>query len=635
MRRAGLLLIATTLSIAAPAAAQVSVTAPAAGKESSYRKTTISWAPIPGAASYHLEIDDDPNFGSPEVDVTVAGTSYTLSGERLELNGQLSWAAYVRINGKRWNANTFTPSYFSMGQTPALGVNSQNKLYIAFQDAQDRIQLTTSSDWSSVTRLSLADTFNTYGLNLAVDEQDVAHASWIEQRPTESWVPYYAKSSTGWNLVRIPGTTSGGCSEGSIVAGGGQVDLFYDACAEGIERWTTTDGLAFTRTQVPNNDSATSASAGRDGFGNLYVASERDTLDDMHSSVQTSADGWIPHRLGPGRAPALAVTPTGGVHVLRWSDGDDGLPGTDFLYSNSLRAFQTWTKLPTTSTAAFDQDILPLIVDETGDQLHAALPALNGIQLCSAPNTGSANDTGTSWSCSTVGKGDATSPDLALAPDGTLHLAWRGFNGLGYANSLGSFLATNSTPQVSFGAPSGGPSAVTVPVRISDVDGDEMAGHIQVGRYQPVMSFIGRGATDTILDGRYTLAVDSGSSSIYDVSGTLQFRILGTATWVSALLRSALTIPAQVEVRDRTGQIIGGFFIAGWDGTGATIVKNGFVPYQKLTFEGALPSEIDISPLPAGAAMVAIGLSDRSSSSFAAQAFTKASGQTRLLLTKF
>ena len=173
-------------------------------------------------------------------------------------------------------------------------------------------------------------------------------------------------------------------------------------------------------------------------------------------------------------------------------------------------------------------------MDETADRLHAALPALSGIQLCSAPNTGRASDTGTLWSCSTVGKGDAHHPDLALAPDGTLHLAWAGTYGLAYANSLGSFLATNSTPQVSFGAPSSGPSAVTVPVRISDVDGDDMAGHIQVGRYQPVMSFIGRGATETILDGRYTLAVDSGSGSIYDVGGTLQFRILGTATWLGA-----------------------------------------------------------------------------------------------------
>jgi len=411
-----------------------------------------------------------------------------------------------------------------------------------------------------------------------------------------------------------------------MTTGGGQVNLFNDTCGNGIEKISTTDGLVFTRTPIPNSNLATGPSAGRDGVGHLYVASTR--TDMPANYFQTSADGWTLHGLGRGDLPSLAVTPTGALHVLLWLDKSN-----DLVYSNSLRAFQTWTTLPTNSSA--QRGTLPLVVDESGDRLYTAVPTANNIQLCSSPNTGRAVDTGTSWSCSTVGGFDALWPDLALAPDGTLHLAWVDDNGLGYANSLGSFLATNSTPQVSFGAPSGGPSAVTVPVRISDVDGDDMAGHIQVGRYQPVMSFIGRGATDTILDGRYTLAVDSGSGSIYDVGGTLQFRILGTATWLGALHRSAVTIPAQVEVGDRNGQIIGGFFIAGWDGNGATILKDGFVPYVKLTFEGALPNEIDISTLPVGADMVAIGVSDRSTSSFAAKAFTKTSGQTRLLLTKF
>lgn len=95
--------------------AQVSVTAPAAGAESSYRTTVVSWDPIPGASSYHLEIDDDPSFGSPEVDVTVSGTSYALSGEGLKLHGQRTWAAYVRINGTRWNAWTFSELTLHLG----------------------------------------------------------------------------------------------------------------------------------------------------------------------------------------------------------------------------------------------------------------------------------------------------------------------------------------------------------------------------------------------------------------------------------------------------------------------------------------------------------------------------------------
>jgi hypothetical protein len=230
-----------------------------------------------------------------------------------------------------------------------------------------------------------------------------------------------------------------------------------------------------------------------------------------------------------------------------------------------------------------------------------------------------------------------------LAPDGTLHLAWNGTrsqldqvaHGLAYANSLGSFLATNFAPQVSFGTPSSGPSAVTIPARISDVDGDEIAGHIHVGRYQPVTSLIEPGTTEPILDGGLALY----NSSNTTISGygdlSLQLRVMGGTTWDWYLNRSAVTLPAQVEIRYSTGQVLGSFFITSWDETGATIVRNGFVPYVQLPYSGALPSEIDISALPVGSSMVAIGASDRSSSGFAWKDFTKTSGQTRLLLPKF
>jgi hypothetical protein len=82
--------------------------------------------------------------------------------------------------------------------------------------------------------------------------------------------------------------------EPSIVAGDGQIDLFHAACWTVIQRWTSTGGVQFTQSQLPNNDVPTSVSAGRDAVGNLYVASERYTtaFEDLHSSVQTSADGW-------------------------------------------------------------------------------------------------------------------------------------------------------------------------------------------------------------------------------------------------------------------------------------------------------------------------------------------------------
>jgi hypothetical protein len=422
-----------------------------------------------------------------------------------------------------------------------------------------------------------------------------------------------------------------------LVAAHSQIDLFYDDCNHQIERWTTTDGVAFSHTSVPTNDHPISASAALDGMGNLYVASERVNLTDFttDSALQTSADGWLTHRLGPGRFPRLTATPTGELHVLRWGNDEeyDRNRGRPFFYSNSLRGFQTWTELPLRTQSSFDQDLLPLVVNRTRQQLHAVVP-IDGVRFCTSAHTGLANSTGTSWSCKQLDN-VGNHPDAAVAPDGTIHVAWGApGKGLGYANSLGSFLATNFTPQVSYGVPSGGASAVTVPVRISDADGDEIAGHIQVGRYQPVMSVIEPGTMETILNDAYSLQ-NTDNSYLYDPLHPLQFRVVGTTTFVSELYRSGLTLPVEIEVRNLNAELLGGFFIASWDGAGVTIVHNGFVPHTKLPFSGAPPSEIDISTLPLGSAMVAIGVSDRVTSSFAAQAFTKTAGQTRLVLTKF
>jgi hypothetical protein len=635
MRPAALFLIAIALSIVPhPAWGQVSVTAPVAGAVSSYRNTVVSWDPIPGASSYHLEIDDDPNFGSPEVDVIVPGTSYALSGERLKLHGRLQWAAYVRINGTRWSAGTFTPSYFKFGGEPKLAIDSQNRAYLAFKSLGP-MYVTTSNDWSNTTRISLEETFNAHGLDLVVDEHDVAHAFWYEQSQTEGWVPSYSNSATGWDLVRIPDPDRIGssCAETSIVAGGGQIDLFYAKCAEKILRWTSTDGVHFAQTEIPNNDSPVSVSAARDGIGNLYIASERLTgqLFDHHSSVQTSADGWLPHRFGLGRFPSIAVTPTGELHALRWGEYQEGpIPGIPLLYSNSLRHFQAWTELATNPRVAFfEQDVLPLVADTVGGRLYAAVPG-DGVEVCSAAYTGLVPDTGTAWSCTSVGRGRALGPDLALAPDGTVHVSWLDPFGLGYANSLGSFLATNFPPQVSFGMPSSTASSVIVPTTIADVDTDDLSGHIVVGRYEPVEFHVAPETSTLILPRRYTLW-NLTNSRVY-ASG-VTFRIVGRGEHWESLNRASLpALPVMVEVI-KSGEIVGAFAIRAWDETGVTISQVDFVSHVTLNYSETLPAVIDISTLPNGELMLAVAAWDGSTSAWRPQSFSKSPGQVQLVLT--
>ena len=107
---------------------------PAAGSQSSYKRSLISWEPIEGATEYHLEIDDDPMFGSPEVDVVVSDTSYILSGEVLELHRQEQWPAYVRINGERWNADTYAIAAVPYAGVPRLGVTPSGEVLYLFKE---------------------------------------------------------------------------------------------------------------------------------------------------------------------------------------------------------------------------------------------------------------------------------------------------------------------------------------------------------------------------------------------------------------------------------------------------------------------------------------------------------------------
>lgn len=62
-----------------------------------------------------------------------------------------------------------------------------------------------------------------------------------------------------------------------MTAGGVQVDLFYDACTTRIDRWTSTDGLQFIRTEIPYNEAPFSVSAarGRETAANPRVSALR------------------------------------------------------------------------------------------------------------------------------------------------------------------------------------------------------------------------------------------------------------------------------------------------------------------------------------------------------------------------
>jgi len=335
-RSSALGIVATSLLLLAgfsgSANAQPNVTAPEAGSNASYRNAVIEWDSIPGVSVYRLEVDDDPAFGSPEVDVFVPETAYSLSGEVLRLNGQLSWPQYVRINGERWDAGTFAPArlgYHSPYAGPAIAVRASGE--VLFGNTSSEATIVSSADWSARTVLSANEAFAVWSLSIRIDSAGVAHAFWTEQQHWGSRVRIlaYANSDTNWSRQEIASINS--ASAGFILFGG-RIEAFA-----GTDRFISSDGGAtFHRKTVP----ILGVNLDVDATGTIYHVGYR--YEDRHDIfLQRSVTGFEPEFIGPGLSSGFAVSPEGVIHIARWET-----QSSDFSYSNSSRGFAEWIPLP-------------------------------------------------------------------------------------------------------------------------------------------------------------------------------------------------------------------------------------------------------------------------------------------------
>ena len=113
-----------------------------------------------------------------------------------------------------------------------------------------------------------------------------------------------------------------------------------------------------------------------------------------------------------------------------------------------------------------------------------------------------------------------------------------------------------------------------MPVTIRDADGDDLEGQIHVGRAETGASLIAPATYERIIGGSYELRNDD-NATLRDAFYRLEFRPVGALAWTTQLRR------------------------------------------------GALPTEIDISSVPAGDAAVAIGAADGLTWGFGQNLFTK------------
>jgi len=73
----GLWSSAWDVTILSPPSSAPSLSSPSDGSSTCDTTPTFSWGSVSGATSYHIQVDDDPGFGSPEIDTTTSNANYT------------------------------------------------------------------------------------------------------------------------------------------------------------------------------------------------------------------------------------------------------------------------------------------------------------------------------------------------------------------------------------------------------------------------------------------------------------------------------------------------------------------------------------------------------------------------------
>ncbi|WP_437622966.1 DNRLRE domain-containing protein [Sorangium sp. So ce1151] len=609
------------------AGSRVVVTSPAAGSESSYRQSVIRWEPIAGASSYHLEIDDDPSFRSPEIDALVTGTSFALDGRELALNGERSWPAYVRINGTRWNEGTFAPATVSnAGGENALAVAPDGTVHLAIRSARGILHVS-SEDWSRRTAISSPETFNAWTIDLEADPitGDV-HAAWREQGWDSGDEFFYSGTLSGWQPVRIPHAytlSEIGWQGPSIAAYGGVVDIYHPS-GSGLERLRTQDGHGFassmpwsTRTTI-----ATEAVLAPDGRTVLAAGFQDYHYDPFYGGyyafsfgVFDEASGWAqPLATGPGAFPSVVVGPDHVIHVI-FSYESSG----ETWYSNSLRGFARWTATPIGSP---NQDTRTMAVDAAGRVYVIGQSVTYEARLFWS------DDIGETWSSREL-PGTALPSDIEIGRDGVVHLLWSYGFGATYASSLGAFMASDLAPEIALGAPAYTDTEVSVMVEVGDPDEDELTGEATVGFYAQATTVTNNAAFDVL-----GLSVHYSGTRLHDPEMGLQLRTAGSDHWREYLYLdpSQFSLPLVIEVRNRRQDTLSSFLIEAWDGYYADLQVRVFEEAARVAWTGQPTLSVPLAGVPSNVpAVLKLTATDGTSMSFREQ-ILELTGQPTLLV---
>jgi hypothetical protein len=543
-----------------------------------------------------------------------------MRGERLRLNGRLSWAAYVRVNGSRWRAPAFTRSYFPHVEWPDLAVDHDGRVHYAYLSkpfGESHAFVRSSTDWSVARRLSPPVTDgNPHNIAVEADRFGIVHAFWTEQVNGAFSVPFYTNSLT-WAPSQIgssPGLGGAFDVGPTMLLTDTAIEVFEEGFGP-VQRFRSTDGVTFSQSTVPNSSSTVSAHGALDPFGGIVLVESR---IDRQLYLQGSRDDFATsHVIGRGRYPTLAIGGDGVVHVI----ARDELTGL-VSYSNSTRAFASWTQLPL--AGVIGQQLLPIVADDTWSTVFAAAPFADGVRLCAGVGAAEA------WECRTIGGPEGSHPDLKIDGGGVLHVAWSDAIGGGYANSLGSFLAVNQPAAARFAVPVYSPWSVAIPTAVFDGDGDAIGGSLAIGQSFDTHTLLTSGESMPLL-GDQLFAGGLNAETLGVTDRTVLFQAGGE--WRTLLRREDFaSFPVRIEMTTLDGRRIDSMTIEAWTSIGPIINRRTFVPHVSHGFVGSSLPPLALALAPLGNLTLRVIVSDGASTRTFDQPFVKTSlGQIVLI----
>jgi hypothetical protein len=173
---------------------------------------TFSWDLVEGAESYDLQVDNDPNFGSPEISANTAQVSYTPSGTLA--NGTYYWRVRIRRNGGI--INEWSPS-----KTFVLTLPKPAGLSPDDPNAENVIGRAPTLCWEPLLEMSDGTAIlAAYKYKIQISRGDPTFSSIYDSTETEQscWTPTkgYHDGKYYWRVAMIDG--QGRLSEYSLAA---------------------------------------------------------------------------------------------------------------------------------------------------------------------------------------------------------------------------------------------------------------------------------------------------------------------------------------------------------------------------------------------------------------------------------